>query len=154
MSRSHLKRHPFIANGPIGFLGFGVIVLVLLAGLAGCGSRQEPAPTVRPLPTFPTAHVTADQVARAMQQDAFFANYGQSSLLIQGTVVSIDRRGNDLIVVLDSTVPTKVACDLGNRSSAVRVGETITVLSANPGGDASRDAGMVLLRNCRIPPEG
>jgi hypothetical protein len=87
-----------------------------------------------------------------MQRDEFFANYGHSSLLIQGTVVSIDRHGGDLIVVLDSTVPMKVECDLGNRESAVRVGETLTVLSENPSSDASRDAGMVLLRNCRIPP--
>jgi hypothetical protein len=97
--------------------------------------------------------LTADQVAQAMQQDAFFSTYGQNSLLIQGTVVSINRNGSDLIVILDSTVPTKVECDLGNHESAVHVGETITILSENPGSDASRDAGMVLLRNCRIPPD-
>jgi hypothetical protein len=137
----------------MGSARLGLVVLALLAGLAGCQAQQELPRPIAPTPTQPTVHVTADEVAQAMQQDAFFSTYGQDSLLIQGTVVSINRNGSDLIVVLDSAVPTKVECDLGSRESTVQVGETITVLSENPGSDASRDAGMVLLRNCRIPPD-
>jgi hypothetical protein len=103
---------------------------------------------------LPRGPGTAAHVARARQHDALFATSGHNSLLSQGTVVAIEWHGNDLLVVLDASVPPPGAGDRGNRSSAARVGETISVRSEDPGRDASRNAGMVLLRNGRIAPDG
>ncbi|MGB8646207.1 MAG: hypothetical protein WCF84_13295 [Anaerolineae bacterium] len=132
----------------------GLIVWVL-ASLSGCAWLREPLPTAPPVaspnPTFPVVQVTADQIARAMEEDRFFAEYGQTTLRIQGTVFSVKRQDADLVVGLDTTVTTKVMCDLGNYFGIVRVGATITIQSAYPQQDASRQASAVMFRNCTIP---
>lgn len=126
------------------------ILVAILTSLAACGARPGAPSTVLPEPTFPVARVTADQVARAMQQDRFFAAYGRSTLLIQGTVSAVDQRGRDLVVELGTSGPARVQCDLGARVSTVRVGDAITVESVNPQRDVSRVGAAVLLRNCTI----
>jgi hypothetical protein len=44
-----------------------------------------------------------------------------------------------------------VLCDLGNKAAAIKVGDSITVRSANPGQDVARQDAGVLIRNCTIP---
>jgi hypothetical protein len=131
----------------------GIIVLAL-ASLSACGLLREPQPISQPVilpnPTLPVVRVTADQVARAMEEDRFFADYGQTTLLVQGTVFSVKRQETDLIIGLDTAVPTKVMCDLGSYPGIVHVGATVTVKSAYPQRDASRQASAVMLRNCTI----
>ncbi len=135
---------------------FKLVILVgLLVILSGCGLLREPRPTVQsiptPNPTFPVVRVTADQAARAMEQDRFFSDYGQTTLLIQGTVFSVKRQDTDLIIGLDTSVPTKVMCDLGAYLGIVRVGANVTIQSAYPQQDASRQPSAVMIKNCTIP---
>ncbi len=131
------------------------IVLLLLAILAACQYLREPNPAAPPVaspnPAFPVVHLTADEAAQAMEQDRFFSTYGQSTLLIQGTVSATRRQDADLFVTLGTTVPTKVICDLPNYLGIVRVGDTVTVQAAYPQRDASRQGSTVMIKNCAIP---
>jgi len=127
------------------------IICLLFTSLAACGGLREPQPAAQPNPILPIVHVTSDQIARAMQEDRFFAVYGQTTLLIQGTVLSVNQQGNDLVVALDTSLSIKVLCDIGSQSAAVHVGDTITVKSAYPERDASRQPSAVMLKNCSIP---
>ncbi len=133
----------------------GALTLALLAGLSACSLlRESPAaaqPGSTPNPAFPVVHVTADQVAQAMEEDHFFADYGYTTLLIQGTVLSARRQAGDLVISLDTSVPTKVMCNLGNYAGIVQVGSTVTVQSVYPERDASRQPSAVMIKNCSIP---
>lgn len=124
----------------------------LLAGVDACGTAQKSSrpPRPQPQPTFPTAHVTARQVVTAMNDDNFFADYGQTTLLIRGTVASVNRHGHDTVIGLGTTLPAKVLCDLGSRRPSVRVRDVITIESVNPQRAASRVSAGVMLTNCRI----
>jgi predicted small lipoprotein YifL len=124
------------------------LVLLLLAALAGCGLLREPLPTPRPTTV---ARVTADQVAQAMDSDQFYATYGQTALLIEGSVASVDPQPDHFIVTLATGVHTKVQCDLGNRAPPIKAGDTITVRSADPEHDVSRQDAAMMIRNCAIP---
>lgn len=126
---------------------------MFLASLSACAFLREPTPSPQPIvtPIFPIVRVTADQIARAMEQDQFFSQYGESTLLIQGTILLVNQQDNHFMVELDTTVPTKVWCDLGNHSSVVEAGDRITIQSAFPQRDALRQASALVLRNCSIP---
>ncbi len=132
-----------------------VIMIVLVASMAACSLLREPQTVSPPNATlpivFPTVHATADQVARAMQEDRFFADYGQTTLFIQGTVLSVDKQDNNVIVALETSVPIKVLCDLGDHPTTAHVGDSITVKSDYPQRDASRQSSAVMLKNCGIP---
>jgi hypothetical protein len=133
-------------------LGFIILALVTLSA---CKLQREPQPTAQPAylpnPTLPVVHLTADQVARAMEEDRFFSDYAQTTLLIQGTVYSVKRLEGHLIIGLDTTVSTKVMCDLGAYFGIVHLGALVTVQSTNPQRDASRQGSAVMLKNCTIP---
>ena len=128
---------------------------LLLLFLSACSWLREPAPTPlpadRPNPDFPVVHVTADQVAQAMEQDRFYSDYGFTTLLIEGPVASVRRQGTDLIVRLDTAFETKVVCNLGGYVGIVRAGTTITVRSVYPQRDVSRQPLAVMIENCTIP---
>jgi predicted small lipoprotein YifL len=127
---------------------FAACAILLLVGLAACGLFREPLATPRPTTV---AQVTADQVAQAMDEDRFYATYGQTTLLIQGTVAAVDQQPDDFIVTLATGVRTKVLCDLGNKAPAVKVGDIIIVRSADPEHDVARRDAAVLIHNCTLP---
>ena len=116
--------------------------------LSACGLLRESLATPRPTTV---AQVTAEQVAQAMDEDRFYATYGQTTLLIQGTVAAVDQQPDDFVVTLATSVRTKVLCDLGNNAPGVKVGEAITVRSANPEKDVARQDAAVLIHNCTLP---
>ena len=112
--------------------------------------RPPNKPTLAPTPTLPSAQVTADQVAQSMQDDQFFTDFGDTTLLIQGTVAAVEQQGSHTRLKLATSLPINVVCDISPESPGVHVGELITVKSANPPRDASRDASSVLLNNCSL----
>jgi len=71
----------------------GVLLIVALAGVGGhvLGGIQ----TVKGISVTRT---TPHQLAEAMKQDRFFADYRHSALLVSGTIASVDRGGGHLIV--------------------------------------------------------
>ena len=131
-----------------GFFSIILIGWLLVASLAACGLLRQPLATAQPT-TVVT--VTADQVASAMEADNFYSAYGQTTLLIEGTVASVNVQPGDLIVELATSLPTTVLCDLGSPSAAVKVGDVLTVASANPAQDVQRQPSAVMIRHCDIP---
>lgn len=125
-----------------------VLLLSLVASLSACGLLREPLPT--PVPTT-VVRVTADQVAQAMEADEFWTTYGHGALLIQGTVASVNQQPNHFILELATSVPTTVLCDLGKQAASAKVGDTITVESANPEQDVLRQPSAVMIQNCTLP---
>jgi hypothetical protein len=122
-----------------------------LVGVVACAPPTGQQPTPAPLPTLPSAQVTADQVAQSMQDDQFFSDFGDTTLLIQGTVAAVEQQGSDNRLRLATSLPIDVVCDTGTQSPAVHVGEIIIIKSANPRRDASRHGSSVLLNNCSLP---
>lgn len=93
-----------------------------------------------------TVPVSADQIALAMQEDHFFSDYRNATLVVSGTVASVTSENGDAIIELATSIPTKVRCDLGAGPVAVRVGEPVKVTSS----DGERVPDAVLLRDCAV----
>jgi hypothetical protein len=121
---------------------------LVLIGLSACGLLREPLATPRPTSVV---QVSADQVAQAMDNDQFYATYGQTTLLIEGTVAAIAPQPEHFILTLATSGSTSVMCDLGNKAAAIKVGDRVTVRSADPEKDVARQDAGVLIRNCTVP---
>ncbi len=122
------------------------VALLMILSLAACRVR-DPI-TVAPLPSSaPVVHVSADQIARAMEADHFFSDYGYARLVVQGKVSAISQQNNQQVVQLETNVLTKVLCELDTPATQLQVGETITVQSS----DAQREEAAVGLQHCSIP---
>ncbi|MBF6591109.1 MAG: hypothetical protein IVW57_11365 [Ktedonobacterales bacterium] len=120
-----------------------LIALPLLVGLLAYSIGQRNA--VGDL-TF--VRVTPDQISQAMREDHFFSDYNNNILIIQGTVSSIKKNGNNLIVELKTSRPLKVACDLGNQSFSHQVSDEVTVSAI--AAHAERTASAVMLHGCTV----
>jgi hypothetical protein len=88
--------------------------------------------------------VTADEVAAAMAEDRFYADYGGATLLVSGTVASITGAGGETLVTLATSNGTAVLCDIG--SARLIPGGPVVVRSSEV---ERRDVG-VMLDGCRI----
>ncbi len=126
-----------------------VVVGILIARLYWVQQQARPAET-EPL-HFPVVRVSAQQAVQAMNADTFFADYDQTTLLIRGTISSISRQVRANTLVLGANGTGTVVCDLGNRSTAGRVGQTITIESVDPQQDISRASNGLMVQDCRIP---
>ena len=126
----------------------GLLAALALLLLAACGIFREPQATLRPTTVV---QVTADDVAQAMDEDRFYSTYGQTTLLVRGTVAALDPQPNHFTVTLATGVRTKVLCDLGSQTPSVHVGDVITVRSADPENDVQRQDAAVLIKNCTLP---
>ena len=124
------------------------ILMLLLFSLTACNLFREQIAASTPAPES-ILHVTADQIAHSMQEEYFFSDYGPYTLLVQGTISSVNPQGAGQRVELSTSVDTTVLCDLGNRSAVLHVGEPITV--AAPAAEVQRADSAVLLANCRFP---
>jgi hypothetical protein len=85
-----------------------------------------------------------------MQDDQFFTDFGDTTLLVEGTLAAIEQQGGHTRLRLATGQAFDVVCDSGQQTPAIEVGQLITVRSANPRRDASRDASSVLLANCSL----
>ena len=92
--------------------------------------------------------VTAEQVARAMQEDHFFSDYRGETLLVQGTVASVEQKNGETLIRLGTGLPTDVVCDVGTAATPVKAGDSLTAKAQAD--DAQRSSGSVLLRPCAV----
>ena len=87
-----------------------------------------------------------------MQDDRFFSDYGQTTvLLIQGAVRTISAQGNETVIELVTSEPTRVLCDVGNEMPSFPEGDTATFRAMS--GDAQRSGAAVMFKNCAIQPQ-
>jgi hypothetical protein len=121
-----------------------VIVLLLAATLSACAAPRPAPPTASPAPV----EISPDQLAVAMQEDRFFADYGQQTLLVRGTVDSVSNAKNHHTVEFRTGSPIRVLCDLGQALLPEQPGDTITVRA--PASEVVRrpQASAVMLKVC------
>jgi hypothetical protein len=93
--------------------------------------------------------VTPDQIARAMKDDRFFADYRERTLLVTGTVVSVTGDAGGEIVRFGTTSRFAALCDLRDSAPQAHRGRQLTVIAE--GATAERQSAAVVLRNCRLP---
>ena len=127
-----------------------IVLLVLLlanfSGLSACSLVRQQVPT----PQLEVKHVSADEIARAMQEDHFYSDYDPYALIVQGVVTDVRQENNAYILELGTQIDTKVLCDFGNRAPQAKAGESIQILSPRAS-QAQRQPNAVLLADCSIP---
>ena len=90
--------------------------------------------------------VTPTQAANAMKNDNFYSTFNENTLLIHGVISSVTNQNSDKIIGLTSDSSFKTLCDLGNISSSLQKGDTVTVLAG--GATAERQPAAVMLKHC------
>lgn len=131
MSRSRVLRNAAL----------GVVVVLLGGGSFFWGDRHA-------LETHVITRATPDQLASAMQQDAFYSDYRGSTLLIDATIASVTDRAGATIVKLATTSPLTVLCNLDQAPAITHAGDAVTVVAE--GAAAQRQSAGVLLQGCVI----
>jgi hypothetical protein len=122
----------------------GLLLISLAAGVGGFLLGD-----VHAVKEISVMRATPHELAEAMKQDRFFSDYRQSALLVTGTIASVTRGTDHLIVALRTGSAYGTSCDLGALPAAPRVGETLTVLTV--GQAAERLPSGVRLHDCVIP---
>ncbi len=126
-----------------------VLFILLLAGfgaLSSCGLLRQPVPT----PTPQILHVTADEIALAMQEDHFYSDYDPYTLVVQGVVTDVRLENKDYILEMATQIDTKVLCDFGSQAPDAKTGDLIEVPTPHAR-QAQRQPNAVLLVECSIP---
>jgi hypothetical protein len=101
----------------------------------------------RALSTLSVQQVSPDQAATAMVQDEFYSDYNEATLLIRGSVASVNVSGSTSTVVFATKPGTEARCQMNQPLPAVKTGTTVTVVTE--GSQAQRlPSGGVLLGNC------
>ena len=126
-----------------------LIVAVAVLAIVAVGVGGFVLGDIQSVKGMTVQRVTPHQLAEAMKDDRFYADYRKSALLVSGMVASVGRRGGHLIVGFQTDSSYGASCDLGTATVAARVGETFTVLTV--GQAAERLPAAVLLHDCSVP---
>jgi hypothetical protein len=101
------------------------------------------------LETLRVSRVTPDQIAEAMKDDRFFADYRERTLLVTGTVGSLTGDVGGEIVRFRTASRFAALCDLRDNAPRAHRGQQLTVVAE--GATAERQSAAVMLRHCRLP---
>lgn len=129
-----------IAKRLLPFLLLLLLVALPACSLSGVLRRSTPTPV--------EVQVTADQIAQAMQEDEFFSDYRGDMLLVTGKVNAVNQKDRDTRLELETSLPTKVVCELGTQTITAKPGDSVTVQAQ--AAEAERAPSAVLLKNCRM----
>jgi len=119
----------------------GLILLIVVIGLVAFLAGHQVA-----LRNLTFKNVSANQAAQAMKNDEFFTDYKENTLIVRGTVSSLNKQGRSTIVGLKTGSSYELLCNLNNGSSNFKAGDNITIEAI--GGNAVRQSSAVLLQNC------
>lgn len=89
--------------------------------------------------------VSLADMSDAMQNDHFYNTYGNTALLFDGKVQSVQQKGKVALVTFDTTSAYSVTCQFPY-TEKINKGDNISV--AAPGGTAERQPHGVLLHDC------
>jgi len=118
----------------------GALAAILIVGLGAFWFG-----TLRARQNVGIVRVGVAEVANAMQQDRFYADYGDTVLLFSGKVSTVKQGDKATLVTFVTDRPYSVICQFPTNQT-VKVGQTLSV--AAPGGNADRQPHGVLLHNC------
>ncbi|HVU59487.1 MAG TPA: hypothetical protein VHC98_01475 [Candidatus Saccharimonadales bacterium] len=122
-----------------------IIVCAIVLGLALANAASFWFGNLHARQTTIVEHVTAVQIADAMQQDHFYSDYGSAALIFSGRLVNLQQKAGTTLAVFQTGRPYTVTCQFAE-ASQVHTGDTITVVA--PGGSADRQPHGVLLHHC------
>jgi hypothetical protein len=122
--------------------GLGIIVIFAIVAAFFLGDQHG-------VENMTFRQVTPNQIAEAMKNDHFYSSYRENTLMITGTVLSVTKNNNDLLVGFKTDSAYGAFCDFGNAPLATRAGNVITAFAES--GAARRQPSAVLLKNCIVP---
>ncbi len=115
-------------------------VLIIAAALAFWLGQQ------RGLNLLRVQRITPDQAATAMAHDQFYSDYNEATLLISGSVASINMNGGTATVGF-AIAGAVAQCQMHGSPSAIKLGARVTMVTE--GSQAQRlPNGGVLLSDC------
>ncbi len=91
---------------------------------------------------------TPGQLAAAMQNDEFYADYNEDTLVVRGQIASLTEDGVGAVMQFQTPGAFTTRCQLEHYPMTVHPGDTISVLAQ--GATAERLASAVLLRGCSL----
>jgi hypothetical protein len=123
-------------------------VLVLLAVVGGAAFFLGDS---RALSELSVLRASPGQAANAMQNDEFYSDYRESTLVVTGTIASEQTNSSGTLIQLTTSPPFRTYCQLSQSTSQLHDGETVTVITE--GYNAVRLPSGVSLSDCTIVSE-
>ncbi len=128
-----------------------LIAIGLLIVLAGVGGVAAFLGDHYALSNLSVRQVTPDELAAAMQNDRFYSDYNEATLVVRGVVASLAGDGGGAVLQFQTQGAYQTHCQFDQYPSAIHPGDTITVVTE--GATADRLSTGVLLKGCRLPGE-
>ncbi|HEV2006959.1 MAG TPA: hypothetical protein VGQ85_10125 [Candidatus Limnocylindrales bacterium] len=119
--------------------------LCVLAGVGGIGFFSGERYALANLTVHET---TPDQLAAAMQNDRFYSDYNEKTLVVHGLVASLTADGSGAVLEFQTPSAFTTRCQFDQYPATVHPGDTISVVTE--GATAERLASAVLLRGCSL----
>jgi hypothetical protein len=117
-------------------------VLAAVAGIAFfSGNRYA-------LANLTIQDATPDQLAAAMQNDQFYSDYNEDTLVVRGLVASLAGDGSGAVLQFQTQSAFTTRCQFDQYPATVHPGDTISVIAE--GATAQRLTSAVLLRGCSL----
>lgn len=123
-----------------------LIVIGLLCVLAGVGGIAFFLGDRLALLNVTIQQATPDELATAMANDEFYADYFENTLLVRGSVASVASDGYGGVIEFQSQGAFKTRCQFDQYPATIHAGDTISVVTQ--GATAVRLTSVVLLRGC------
>jgi hypothetical protein len=121
-------------------------LVCVLAGIAGIalylGDRYA-------LSNLTVRQATPDELAAAMQNDEFYTDYNENTLVVRGLVASLTGDGSGAVLQFQTDGAFQTRCQFDQYPSTVHPGDTITVVAE--GATAERLTSAVFLKRCSLP---
>ncbi len=125
----------------LGLAGLVVLLVAIAAAALFLGDTFA-------LSNLSVRRVSPDQLAQAMQNDAFYSDYRDATLVVTGKVVSERTTSDGTVIQLATTTTYQTYCQSSRSLSPLQDGETITAVTE--GYSAVRLPSGVSLSNCII----
>ena len=91
------------------------------------------------------ASISADEIARAMRTDEYFADYGTKWVLVGGVIDSISYKTNEQVLTLKTSGTSKVRCRVHNVNLIFKKNTSIELEAIR----ARRERQNVIFDECR-----
>lgn len=125
-----------------------LIVIGALCVLAGVGGIAFLLGDRYALANLTVLETTPDQLAAAMQNDHFYSDYNEDTLVVHGLVASMAGDGSGAVLQFQAQSAFTTRCQFDQYPATVHPGDTLSVVTE--GATAERLTSAVLLRGCSL----
>lgn len=125
-----------------------LIVIGALCVLAGVGGIAFFLGDRYALTNLTVKETTPDQIAAAMQNDQFYSDYNEATLVVDGVVTSVHGDGGGGLVEFQTHGGFAMQCQFDQYPTTIHAGELISVMTE--GAAAERLTAAVVLRGCLL----